>query len=149
MPLQAKGSVFTAEVVTSRGGATGWADMRAAYEVLDTGTRQRLAGMRAYHSLYYSQGRSGCMPTKNEGGTYDMYGFHDLEPSLRPAGEGAPRDGPAQPAGRPPRLRHRGHGRGRVGGVPRQAQHRGLPAAPASTITSGPRAMPRCGTTAG
>ena len=84
MPLQAKGSVFTAEVVPSRGGATGWADMRAAYEALDAVTQQRLAGMRAYHSLYYSQGRSGYMPTKNEGGTYDTYGFHDLEPSLRP-----------------------------------------------------------------
>ena len=84
MPLQAKGSVFTAEVVTSRGGATGWADMRAAYEALDPATRQRLASMRAYHSLYYSQGRSGYMPTKNSGGGYDMYGFHGLEPSLRP-----------------------------------------------------------------
>ena len=84
MPLQAKGSVFTAEVVPSRGGATGWADMRAAYEALDPATQQRLAGMRAYHSLYYSQGRSGYMPTKDSGGGYDMYGFHDLEPSLRP-----------------------------------------------------------------
>ena len=84
MPLQAKGSVFTAEVVSTRGGATGWADMRAAYEALDTETQHRLTGMRAYHSLYYSQGRSGNMPTKTEGGGYDMYGFHDLEPSLRP-----------------------------------------------------------------
>ena len=58
--------------------------MRAAYEALDSQTQQRLAGMRAYHSLHYSQGRSGYMPTKTEGGTYDMYGFHDLEPSLRP-----------------------------------------------------------------
>ncbi len=84
MPLQAKGSVFTAEVVPSRGGATGWADMRAAYEALDSATRKRLGGLQAYHSLYYSQGRSGYMPTKNSGGGYDMYGFHDLEPSLRP-----------------------------------------------------------------
>ena len=84
MPLQAKGSVFTAEVVPSRGGATGWADMRAAYEALAPQTQQRLSSMRAYHSLYYSQGRSGYMPTKNTGGGYDMYGFHDLEPSLRP-----------------------------------------------------------------
>ncbi len=84
MPLQATGSVFTAEVVPSRGGATGWADMRAAYEALDPETQQRLAGMRAHHSLYYSQGRSGYMPAKNSGGVYDMYGFHDLEPSLRP-----------------------------------------------------------------
>ncbi|MYA85810.1 MAG: TauD/TfdA family dioxygenase [Acidimicrobiaceae bacterium] len=84
MPLQAKGSVFTAEVVTSLGGATGWADMRAAYEALDPETQQRLAGLRAHHSLYYSQGRSGYMPKKTEGGGYDMYGFHDLEPPLRP-----------------------------------------------------------------
>ena len=84
MPLQAKGSVFTAEVVPSRGGATGWADMAAAYDALDPETRQRLSGMRAYHSLYYSQGRSGYMPSKTEGGGYDMYGFHELEPSLRP-----------------------------------------------------------------
>ncbi|MXZ53530.1 MAG: TauD/TfdA family dioxygenase, partial [Acidimicrobiaceae bacterium] len=69
---------------TSRGGATGWADMRAAYEALDPETQRRLAGMRAYHSLYYSQSRSGYMPTRTEGGGYYMYGFHDLEPSLRP-----------------------------------------------------------------
>ena len=93
MPLQAKGSVFTAEVVTSRGGATGWADMRAAYEALDADTRQRLAGMRAHHSLYYSQGRSGYMPTKTEGGGYDMYGFHDLDPSLRPLVKVHPKTG--------------------------------------------------------
>ena len=84
MPLQAKGSVFTAEVVPSRGAATGWADMRAAYEALDPATQQRLAGMRACHSLYYSQGRCGYMPKKTEGGGYDIYGFHELEPSLRP-----------------------------------------------------------------
>ena len=84
MPLQATGSVFTAEVVPSRGGATGWADMRAAYEALDPEMQLRLAGMRAHHSLYYSQGRSGYMPAKDSGGGYDMYGFHDLEPSLRP-----------------------------------------------------------------
>ena len=93
MPLQAKGSVFTAEVVPGRGGATGWADMRAAYEALDAETRQRLAGLRAYHSLYYSQGRSGHMPTRAEGGGYDMYGFHDLEPSLRPLVKAHPETG--------------------------------------------------------
>src|SRR5215210_4290335 len=39
MPLQAKGAVFTAEIVPSTGGETGWADMRAAYEALDDETR--------------------------------------------------------------------------------------------------------------
>jgi alpha-ketoglutarate-dependent taurine dioxygenase len=34
MPVQAKGAVFSAEVVPNSGGATGWADMRAAYDAL-------------------------------------------------------------------------------------------------------------------
>jgi alpha-ketoglutarate-dependent taurine dioxygenase len=85
MPLQAKGAVFSAEIVPSAGGATGWADMRAAYEALDDDTRRLLAGMSAYHSLYYSQGREGYLPSKrNEDGSYGMYGYHDKEPSLRP-----------------------------------------------------------------
>src|SRR6476646_6870474 len=39
MPVQAKGAVFTAEIVPAAGGETGWADMRAAYEALDEETR--------------------------------------------------------------------------------------------------------------
>ena len=35
MPLQAKGAVFSAEIVPTEGAATGWADMRAAYDELD------------------------------------------------------------------------------------------------------------------
>ena len=84
MPLQAKGAVFTAEVVPAEGGATGWADMRAAYEALDDETRKLVEGLSAYHSLYYSQGRAGALPRKNDKGSYDMYGYHDGEPSLRP-----------------------------------------------------------------
>ncbi len=34
MPIQAKGAVFTAHKVPSKGGETGWADMRAAYDGL-------------------------------------------------------------------------------------------------------------------
>ena len=34
MPVQAKGAVFSAEVVPSEGGETGWADMCAAYDAL-------------------------------------------------------------------------------------------------------------------
>ena len=85
MPLQAKGAVFTAEIVPSTGGETGWADMRAAYEALDDETRALVEGLSAYHSLYYSQGRAGYLPSeKNDKGGYDMYGYHDGEPSLRP-----------------------------------------------------------------
>ena len=85
MPVQAKGAVFSAEIVPSAGAATGWADMRAAYEALDDETRDRLAGLSAHHSLYYSQGRAGYLPSKqNEQGGYDQYGYHDLETPLRP-----------------------------------------------------------------
>jgi alpha-ketoglutarate-dependent taurine dioxygenase len=84
MPLQAKGAVFTAEIVPEVGAATGWADMRAAYEGLDDSTRDRVADLSAYHSLYYSQGRAGYLPTKRDGGGYAGYGYHDMEPSLRP-----------------------------------------------------------------
>src|SRR5215203_1317322 len=62
MPLQAKGAVFTAEIVPRVGAATGWADMRAAYDALDDDTRTLIEGLSAYHSLYYSQGRAGYMP---------------------------------------------------------------------------------------
>ncbi len=85
MPIQAKGAVFSAEIVPSAGGATGWADMRAAYDALDDDLRERIGGMSAYHSLYYSQGRAGYLPSaRNEQGGYNQYGYHELEPSLRP-----------------------------------------------------------------
>lgn len=84
MPVQAKGAVFTAEIVPSAGAATGWADMRAAYDALDDQTRDRIQSLQAYHSLYYSQGKAGYLPTQNEAGGYDLYGYHDEEVSLRP-----------------------------------------------------------------
>ncbi len=84
MPLMAKGAVFTAEIVPPTGGETGWADMRAAYEALDADTRTQIQDSLAYHSLYYSQARAGYLPKQNEKGGYDMYGYHDKEPSLRP-----------------------------------------------------------------
>jgi alpha-ketoglutarate-dependent taurine dioxygenase len=82
MPVQAKGAVFTAHVVPASGGETGWADMRAAYDALDDGTRDRIAGLSAYHSLYYSQSKLGHAPKK--GSEYSGYGFHDQDPPLRP-----------------------------------------------------------------
>jgi len=84
MPIQARGAVFTAEVVPTKGAATGFADMRAAYESLDQSTRDLLANKRAYHSLYYSQGRAGYLPTKNADGGYDLYGYHQYDTPLRP-----------------------------------------------------------------
>ncbi len=85
MPVQAKGAVFTAEIVPSSGAATGWADMRAAYDELDPEIRDRISNLNAYHSLYYSQGRAGNLPDQqNDDGTYNLYGYHDMEVSSRP-----------------------------------------------------------------
>ena len=83
MPVQAKGAVFTAHVLPSTGGETGWADMRAAYTALDEPMREKIAGLSAYHSLVYSQAKIGHAP-KNASGDYRGYGFDVQEPPLRP-----------------------------------------------------------------
>ena len=82
MPVQAKGAVFTAEIVPHSGGETGWADMRAAYDALDDNLRAKVESLAAYHSLYYSQAKLGHTPKK--GGDYSGYGFHDGPVPLRP-----------------------------------------------------------------
>lgn len=83
MPLQAKGAVFTAETVPPGGAYTGFADMRAAYDALDDDTRRLVHELSAHHSLYYSMGRAGYLPSKNDDGSYGRYGYHDQEISLR------------------------------------------------------------------
>jgi len=82
MPVQAKGAVFTAHVVPAQGGETAWADTRAAYQALDAATRERIANMSAYHSLYHSQKKFG--ETKEKDSEYFGYGFFGQEPPLRP-----------------------------------------------------------------
>ena len=82
MPVQAKGAVFTAHVVPSARGETGWADMRAAYEALNPETKDRIAGLAAFHSLRYSQSKIGHRPSAHS--DYTGYGFHDQPPPLRP-----------------------------------------------------------------
>ncbi len=79
MPVQAKGAVFTAHIVPDIGGETGWADMRAAYDALDESTVERISGLSAYHSLWYSQAKLGHKPKVGS-----MYGFHDQPAPLRP-----------------------------------------------------------------
>lgn len=82
MPVQAKGAVFSAGVLPSSGGATGWADMRAAYDALDEDLRAKVETLSAHHSLYYSQAKLGHYPRK--GSDYSGYGFHDGPAPLRP-----------------------------------------------------------------
>jgi alpha-ketoglutarate-dependent taurine dioxygenase len=81
MPVQAKGAVFSAEIVPNSGGATGWADMRAAYDALDDNLRAKVESLAAHHSLYYSQSKLGHQPKK--GSDYSGYGFHDGPVPLR------------------------------------------------------------------
>lgn len=91
MPVQAKGAVFTAEVVPDSGGATGFADMRAAYDALDVDMQKKIESLRSHHSLYHSQAKIGHEGTKGSHsknfGTeegYNGYGFHDGPVSIRP-----------------------------------------------------------------
>lgn len=83
MPIQAKGAVFSAEVVPSARGETGWADMRAAYDALDEATRARVEQLSAHHSLQYSQAKAGFQH-KKEKSEYSGYGLHDGPVPLRP-----------------------------------------------------------------
>ncbi|MGE0483881.1 MAG: TauD/TfdA dioxygenase family protein [Gammaproteobacteria bacterium] len=79
MPLAAKASVLSAEVVPPSGGETEWADMRAAYDALAPATRDRIEHLHAAHSLYYSQARIGAVAQSG-----DFYGFGDAAAPRRP-----------------------------------------------------------------
>jgi alpha-ketoglutarate-dependent taurine dioxygenase len=81
MPVQAKGAVFTAEVVPSSGGETGWADMRAAYDALDSDMRARIEPLKAHHSINYSQSLLGDAKGAKD---YAGYGSNVQDPPLRP-----------------------------------------------------------------
>ncbi|MFW2334066.1 TauD/TfdA dioxygenase family protein [Ilumatobacter sp.] len=82
LPLQAKGAVFTAEIVPRAGGATGFADMRAAYDALDDETRGRVGGLAAHHSRRYSMERAGHHVGDDVAD--QLYGYDVDEPPLRP-----------------------------------------------------------------
>ena len=79
MPLAAKASILSAQVVPSADGETEWADMRAAYDALDQATCRRIAGLSAHHSLYHSQAQIGHVVETGAG-----YGFHTKGAPLRP-----------------------------------------------------------------
>lgn len=82
MPVQAKGAVFSAHVVPSSGGETGFADMCAAYEALDAAMQAKVETLSAYHSLHHSQAKVGH--AHKDGSAYSGYGFNVQDPPLRP-----------------------------------------------------------------
>ncbi len=69
MPVSAKASMLSAQVVPEQGGDTEWADMRAAYDALDDDVRTRIEALSAYHSIAHSQRRAGFDSTLGYGMT--------------------------------------------------------------------------------
>lgn len=66
--IPAKYSLLSGRVVVDKGGATEFADMRAAYDALDATTKAEIEGLVCEHSLIYSR---------------EMLGFDDLTPAER------------------------------------------------------------------
>ena len=82
MPIQAKGSVFTAHQVPAEGGETGWADMTSAYEALDQDMKDKIEDLSAYHSYTYSQAKYKHKPQAES--EFSGYGFDVDPPPFRP-----------------------------------------------------------------
>jgi len=83
MPVQAKGAVFSAQIVPRTGGETAFADLEAAWDALNPSLKARCEGLRAYHSLVESQRRLG-ESTKAKGSEYMGYGLDVGGSPLRP-----------------------------------------------------------------
>ena len=64
--VPAKASLLCAKQVPDEGGETEFADMRAAWDRLDSEMQTRLDGKVAVHSFRYSQGKVGGLDTMSE-----------------------------------------------------------------------------------
>ena len=64
--IPAKYSLLSARVVNPKGGDTELADMRAAYDALDEGTKTEIENMVCEHSLMYSRGSLGFVDYTEE-----------------------------------------------------------------------------------
>jgi alpha-ketoglutarate-dependent 2,4-dichlorophenoxyacetate dioxygenase len=58
-PTPARYSILSGRVVTTDGGNTEFADMRAAYDALDAATKAEIEDLVCEHSLIYSRGQLG------------------------------------------------------------------------------------------
>ena len=81
MPVSAKASMLSAEIVPDAGGETEWADMRAAWDALEPALRARIEPLCAHHSIRYSQARAGLSDRAEKG---FAYGLDQAEAPLRP-----------------------------------------------------------------
>lgn len=61
----ARASMLSCEVASSTGGETEFADLRAAYELLDDSTKDDFASRTVTHSYVYSQGAVGGLDSVN------------------------------------------------------------------------------------
>ncbi len=66
MPVRTELSLLLCHEAPAAGGETWFADMRAAYEDLPRSTQERIAGLRARHSLWWSRKRGGFPLTDEE-----------------------------------------------------------------------------------
>jgi alpha-ketoglutarate-dependent 2,4-dichlorophenoxyacetate dioxygenase len=64
--IPAKYSLLSARVVNPVGGNTEFADMRAAYDALDAGTKAEIEDLICEHSLMYSRGSLGLLDYSDE-----------------------------------------------------------------------------------
>ena len=62
----AKYSLLSARIVNPKGGDTEFADMRAAYDALDDGTKREIEAQICEHSLMYSRGSLGFLDYTDE-----------------------------------------------------------------------------------
>lgn len=70
-PISSKCAMLSALVVPGTDGETELADLRAGYAALDQATKDRIAGLSAYHSTQYSQANDvGDFPPEDGGGIY-------------------------------------------------------------------------------
>src|ERR1700716_3910499 len=65
-PVPAKYSLLSARILPSWGGNTDFADMRAAYDALDTRTKAEVEGLVCLHSLAYSRAAIGFTELSEE-----------------------------------------------------------------------------------
>jgi len=65
-PIPAKYSILSARVVNPIGGNTEYADMRAAYDALDSATKAEIEDLVCEHSLMYSRGSLGMLEYSDE-----------------------------------------------------------------------------------
>ena len=65
-PIPAKYSLLSARLVNPVGGNTEFADMRAAYDALDTDTKALIEDLVCEHSLMYSRGSLGMLDYSDE-----------------------------------------------------------------------------------